>query len=172
MEKPNLERMWETFIKFSMEDIYSAKHFDIIRNQIYPLITKLKDDGIINWYCFLVHNKDSGVPTTPDDTSLYFHIRFDVKEDINLMQFLPSYCVLTRKIEPSWVKDISIGQGVKFDTMLMKDESIEEVWRLIGEQSEWVLNLLNSFKENVTIPLQYVGQFLHYYANITMLQVG
>lgn len=172
MDKPNLERMWETFIKFSIDEAQTAKHFDIVRNQIYPLITKLRNDGIINWYCFLVHDKSSGVPTTPDDTNFYYHIRFDVKEDITPVQYLPSYCVLTRKIDPSWVKNISIGQGLTYNTLLMKDESIEEVWRIIGEQSEWVMNLLNSFKENVTIPFLYVGQFLHYYANMTMLRVG
>ena len=163
--------MWETFIKFSWEDIRSARHFDVIRNQIYPLITQLKADGIINWYCFLIHGKDNGVPTTPDDTNPYFHIRFDVTEEIDPIQYLPIYCVLTRKVELLWVKDISVANGL-FDTQLMKDESIEEVWRLIGEQSEWVFNLLNSFKGNVTIPLQCVGQFLHYYANMTMLRVG
>jgi hypothetical protein len=172
MDKPNLERIWETFIKFSVDEVQFAIHFDIIRNQIYPLVTKLKNDGIINWYCFLVHGKDSGVPTTPDDANLYYHIRFGLKEDIDLTSHLPNFCVMTRKIDASCVRNISVGQGLTYNIQLMKDESIEEVWRLIGEQSEWVINLLISFKDNINVPWQYVGQFLNYYSNMTQLRVG
>ena len=171
MEKPNLERMWETFIKLPANLTFEV-HFDIIRKQIHPLVSKLKNDGIINWYCFLVHGKDSGVPTTPEDTNLYYHIRFGLIEDIDLTPLLPNFCVMTRKLDSSFVRNISIGQDLMYDTQLMKDESIEEVWRMIGEQSEWVIKLLNSFKDSINVPYPYVGQFLHYYANMTQLRVG
>ena len=171
MEKPNLERMWETFIKLPANCTFEA-HFDIIRKQIHPLVSKLRVDGVINWYCFLIHGKDSGVPTTPDDSNLYYHIRLGLKEEIDLTPYLPSFCVMTRKIDSSLVKNISIGQNLMYDTQLMKYECIEEVWRLIGEQSEWVINLLNSFNDSINVPYPYVGQFLHYYANMTQLRVG
>lgn len=171
MEKPNLERMWETFIKLP-ENITYELLFETIRKQIYPLVSKLINDGIINWYCFLIHGKNTGVPTTTDDSNVYFHIRLGLKEDIDLTSHLTSYCVMTRKIDPSWVKNISIGKDLVYNTKLMKDESIEEVWRLIGEQSEWLINLLNSFKDSINVPYPYVGQFLHYYANMTQLRIG
>jgi len=172
MQKPNLDQMWETFIKFSMDDIPSGKHIEIIRKKIQPLIFRLRNDGLINWYSFLVHNRKHGVPTTEDDNNPYFHIRFETKKEVNPKDFLPSYCVLTRRIKRDWVKDISIGEGMKFDTSLLKDESIEEVWRMIGEQSEWLLYMLDIFKNEIDIPLQYVGQLLHYFANMTQLIVG
>jgi len=53
----------------------------------------------------------------------------------------------------------------------LKDESIEEVWRIIGEQSEWLLYMLDIFKDIINIPLQYVGQLLHYFSNMTQLMV-
>jgi hypothetical protein len=53
---------------------------------------------------------------------------------------LPDYCVGTEKIEPTM--DI---QGI--DKALLKGERIEEAWRLIGEQSEWVIRLLDSHGE-------------------------
>jgi hypothetical protein len=172
MQKPNLDQMWETFIKFSRDDVPLGKHIEIIRKKIRPLISRLKDDGLISWYSFLVHDRNSGVPTTQDDNNPYFHIRFETKEGINPKDFLPTYCVLTRKIERDWVKDISIGGGLKFNTFMLKDESIEEVWRIIGEQSEWLLCMLDVFKDDIDVPLQYVGQLLHYFANMTMLRIG
>jgi hypothetical protein len=79
---------------------------------------------------------------------------------------------LTRKIECSWVQDIYIDdKGTKFDTSLLKHEEIEEVWRIIGEQSEWLINMLNIFKENVKIPFQYIGLFFHYYVNMAQISV-
>lgn len=71
------------------------------------------------------------------------------------------------------MQDISIdNKGTKFDKSLLKHEEIEEVWRIIGEQSEWLLSMLDAYKENVKIPLQHVGQFLHYYFNMTQLSIS
>ena len=47
------------------------------------------------------------------------------------------------------------------------DEEIEEAWRIIGEQSAWVLEMLNIHKNNIEITASQVGQFLHYYFNMT-----
>jgi len=57
------------------------------------------------------------------------------------------------------------------DTSLFETEEIEEAWRILGEQSEWLLDMLNIFKKDVDIPLRYVGQFLHYYSNMTQLTI-
>ena len=86
------------------------------------------------------------------------------------MDVLPIYCVLTRKVEPEWAKAVSIDdRETKFDVSLLKDESIEEVWRLIGEQCEWLLKLLNAFKENVNIPVSHVKGFLNNFTDMTAL---
>lgn len=111
MEKPNLNRMWETFIKIgSAENILNAYHLGIIRSKIYPLIILLKNKEIIEWYSFLIHGRNSGVPTTEEDDNIYFHIRVSLKENIdsdNFLKTLPGYCVMTRKIDPQNVNLIS-----------------------------------------------------------------
>jgi len=56
------------------------------------------------------------------------------------------------------------------DKSLLKEERIEEAWRVIGEQSEWAIDLLNTYKEDVQIPLSQIMQFLHYFFN--MMQLG
>ena len=157
MEKPDLSKLWETFIRFSWSDLSSGRYIGLIREKVFHAISVLKARGNINWYCFFIHDKNSGVPTSADDEYLYFHIFFALEKRINPVDVLHIYCVLTRKVDIEWPKSISIdNKGAKFNVSLLKDESIEEVWRLIGEQSEWLLTLLSAFKENVNIPVDYI----------------
>jgi hypothetical protein len=166
MQKPNLNQMWETFVKLSLEDVPTGKHINVIRKRISPLFSRLEKEGVINWYCFLIHDRNTGVPTSPDDNNLYFHIRFSLVKNVDPNDFLPSYCVLTRKTQVAWVEAIT---GI--DKSLLKNEEIEEAWRILGEQSEWVSKMLEIFKEDRDIPLSDIGQFLHFFANMTQLRI-
>ena len=171
MDKPNLDRMWETFIRIGKLDFTPDTQFlnypemiRIIRSKISPMILRLVDKGIINWYSFLIHDRKSGVPTKESDYSLYFHVRVSVLTDDE--PIFPDYCIMTRKIKREWVQSIS---GI--NTSLLKNNEIEEAWKIIGEQSEWVLNMLNIHKQNIDIPRQQIGQFLHFYRNMTQTPV-
>jgi hypothetical protein len=87
-----------------------------------------------------------------------------------LSTFFPAIAFFTRKVEPELVKTISIdNEGTHFDMSLFKEESIEWKWKIIGEQSEWLLNRLNAFKETVTIPTSYIERFMYYYTDMTGL---
>ena len=171
MEKPNLDRMWETFIKISSKrtpqgnEIILTVLYDLIRFKISPLTSNLI------WYHFLIHNKESGVPTSEDDDNAYLHIRFEPKNPDDFLNSLPDYCVMTRKVNRKWVEQISIGKGITFDTSRLKHEKIEEVWRIIGEQSEWFINMLNISKEDVEISILHVNQFLHYFSNMAQMPI-
>ena len=171
MQQPDLNKMWETFVRIGIPDYASPKPFldffnliQIIRSKIYPMISRLQNDGVINWYCFLVHDRKSGVPTTEDDYNCYFHIRVSLRNDVE--PSFPNYCVMTRKIKREWVESIS---GI--DKSLLKNEEIEEAWRIIGEQSEWLLGLLNIYKDELDIPPQQIKQFFHYFFNITHVSI-
>ena len=138
-----------------------------VRHQISPLISSLIDEGIINWYHFLIHNKNSGVPTSDD--GMYFHIRLGLNKEMSpeeLIAKLPDYCSLTRKIQRYEVEKIT---GI--DEFIIKNEKIEEAWRIIGEQSEWVINMLKIHKEDVQVPNTQIAQFLHFFANMCQMQV-
>jgi hypothetical protein len=174
MQKPDLDRMWETFVRLQIEPGRTLPDpiFSPIGTKIRPLISSI--NGLIDWYCFLVHGRKSGVPTTENDNDAYFHIRVSLKQNVKPEEFLkslPTYCLMTRKVEREWVKDISTGEGTKFDTSLLKDEKIEEVWRIIGELSEWLLNTLSIYRNDVQIPLQHIGQWVHYFFNMTGLSI-
>lgn len=168
MQKPNLDEMWETFIKIPSEDarVNLSAIYNMIRFKVYPIISGLMDNGTIYWYHFLIHDRHSGVPTSEDDNSPYFHIRFAVKKDVEtneLPNSLPNYCVMTRKR-----RRIETISGI--DKSLLKNQEIEEAWRIIGEQSEWLINMLNIYKEEIDIPPQQVAQFLHYYSNMAQIR--
>lgn len=167
--------MWQTFIKIGRPTAISFERvMSMIRSKVSPLISDLEQKKIISWHCFLRHDRESGVPTSEDDDNQYLHIRVSLKEGIKTEDFLkslPDYCVMTGKINRRQVEQISIGQGIFFDTSPLKNEEIEEIWRIIGEQSEWLVNLLKNYKESVNIPLEHMGQFLHYFSNMTCLAV-
>jgi len=157
MEKPKLDQMWETWIKIGPKTGLTHKMFqDTIRNKIYPMVSRLKKQKIINWYQFLFH------PYPPDQNNGYFHIRFSVLRDIEKIEDLnlPEYCVSPKKIHVS--TDIS---GI--NKALLKNEEIEEAWRMIGEQSEWIINLINIHKEETGwIPIDQFVQFMHFFMNM------
>jgi len=168
IDRPDLNRMWETFIRIPDAVPFHA-FYDIIRFEIVPLIFQLKSKGAINWHCFLIHDRSSGVPTSVDDPSAYFHIRVALEKDADSKEFLnslPSYCIMTRKIERNSVENIA---GV--DKSRLKNDDIEEAWRIIGEQSQWFMDMLNIHKEDVKISAEQVFQFLHYFSNMAQLQI-
>lgn len=175
MKKPNLDQMWETFIKIPVKKTLEGNEdrlkiiYNIIRFKIHPMVSSLKDNGMINWYCFLIHNRDSGVPTSENDDYSYFHIRLGLEKDINPDNFcnsLPDYCIMTRKIKRETIESIA---GI--DKSILKNEQIENAWKIIGEISELIINMLNIYKENIDIPYNQIGQFLHFCSNITQLVV-
>ena len=158
MQKPKLDRMWETFVRIPP----NSNPINLIRFQIIPLISQLKDKGHVQWYHFLVHNRESGVPTSDDDKNAYFHIRFEF-EGADPIRILPDYCVMTQK-----TRQLENITGI--EKSLLKNEEIEEAWRIIGEQSEWLINMLSIYKEDRDIPPIQTMQYLHYYFN--MMQLG
>jgi len=170
MQKPDLDRMWHTFIKIGLPNQISCeKIIHMIRSNVTSTISLLWDNSLINWYSFLIHDRRSGVPTTEDDDNLYFHIRVSLKKGVDAKHFrksLPDYCVKTRKIKRKWVEQISIAKKETFNTTLFKNEKIEEVWKILGEQSEWLINFLNTFKKDIDIPPSHITIFLHYYFNM------
>lgn len=170
MEKPNLNQMWEAFIKIGLPEEFTAeKVIHMIRVELHPLIILLKNEKIIKWYSFLIHAKESGVPTTADDRNLYFHLRFGLKEEVNpelLNKRLPDACLdmkgeKIRQIRPSEIAGVNKS--------LLKNEEIEEAWRIIGGQSEWVIDMLSIYKEEIEVPVDQVRQFMHFYPNMTGL---
>ncbi|MCW3985919.1 MAG: hypothetical protein NWE91_05875 [Candidatus Bathyarchaeota archaeon] len=172
-EKPNLNNAWETWLSIGLKsEITSIQQLhqlslQIIKSKIYPMITALIGDGLIKWYCFLIHGRNN-------DPNLYFHIRFEPQERIEkreeIERFLPEYCEHTktfleganeRNDDPKKISDI--------DESLFEQGEIEEAWRIIGEQSGWIMKFLNAHKNDVNILDAQFVQFLHFFTNMVGL---
>ena len=72
MKKPNLNNVWESYLKIPIEkDV-----INLIRENISPLVSRLKEDEIIGWYCFLVHpsrDKDDNNRSGPHSLDTFSH---------------------------------------------------------------------------------------------------
>ena len=127
MNKPNLNsnHLWEVFIWINPA---GKDYVNIIRCDIAQMITQLKEKYGINWYCFLVHNKQSGVPKKAKHDDLYFHIRLELNTKISqgdLNNNLPNCCEkeITSQKELNSIGNVS--------TSLLKNNDIAEAWKII-----------------------------------------
>ena len=169
MDKPNLNRTWETYVRIGLPQTLNRQQiFNAIRSKLYPMLSSLKTNKTLKWYCFLIHGS-----RRKGDPNVYFHIRFEPKDGINDKEqvngILPDYCekdMIARFMDVEESPPRIDG----IDKTLLKNEEIEEAWRILGEQSEWLMNMLSIYKENVEIPIGQITQFMHFYLN--MLGLG
>lgn len=171
MEEPNLDRMWEAFMRIGLPESVSLEIvYEQIRTKLRPLFAELQNEEVIEWYSFLIHNREHGVPTTEDDRNFYFHIRFGLREGVDEKRLEKSLSakdflkMRRRKIRPTRPTKI---QGI--DESLMRNQRIEPAWRVLGEQAEWFVNMLGSHMDDINIPKAQVEQFLHFYSNMSGL---
>jgi hypothetical protein len=164
MEKPNLSKMWETYIKLGLPQTITNKLLlDTIRLKLYPMLHNLKSENTIKWYCFLLHGSRKN-----GDPNLYFHIRIEPKDEIKdreqVISILPNYCEKEMTELSNNVEDVTSISGI--DKPLLKNEEIEEAWRILGEQSEWLMDMLNIYKDEVIVPISNIMQFMHFFLNM------
>jgi hypothetical protein len=119
------------------------------------VISILEKGKVMDWYYFLIHGREN-------DSNCYFHIVFSLREGVESKDFLnslPSYCLDLKHLERGYGESIS---GI--EKTLLKDDEIEEAWRIIGRQSEWIIDVVNIHKDR-EIPTQQFMQFMHFYMN-------
>jgi hypothetical protein len=160
MQKPNLDRLWQVWIKIgvpqgSYEDWFKQVT-DTIKSQVAGVVSVLETKKMIDWYYFLIHHKEG------NNLNLYFHLIFSLGEDIESEDFLgslPSYCLDPKHLDRGYGESIS---GI--EKALLKDNKIEEAWRIIGKQSEWIIDLIRIYKDGKMTIQQFV-HFMHFYTN-------
>jgi hypothetical protein len=165
-EAPVLDEAWCAARGVSPLALPLIRH---LRRDVLPLIRKLEGFGLF-WYCFLVHDRSSGVPTTEDDRDPYIHLRFELvpkpwQGEEDMLGFLSSSWKMTRQIElPDQIAGLNLKY--RFDA--------PTAWRIIASQSRWLLELIEEHGSDVDdgTVLQHVRQFLHYFANATQIRVA
>jgi hypothetical protein len=167
-ERPNLERVIETFIpigvsKEAVSQQFWQDYLHLLRSVVAPLVRDLRGKGAIDWYCFLVHDRESGVPTSADDEKSYVHLRMSLTKTSDEAEFikgLPSFCRFSRRM--SFPNPSSLD---RVDIQALAQGQVEQGWKILGESSEWVLKMLDAHDPGKPIPRQNVVQFLHYLGN-------
>ena len=167
-DSPNVENIIETFIPIQVsKDATSLQvwqnYLNMLRSVVAPLVRDLTQKEVINWYCFLVHDSKSGVPTSKEDDRPYVHLRMALRTPSNeteVIKQLPSFCYFSRKMsmpDPPSLDNVDIQS--------LANGQVEQGWKLLGESSEWVLKMLDAHDPKKQVPPQNVAQFLHYLGN-------
>jgi len=170
MDVPDLARVCETFLRIgASDDLRLGRHVDTLRADVLPLVRALQSEGLIDWYCFLIHQRPE-VPVPEGDDDFFWHVRLELQVDRSfreLTEALPEAFEMTRMVERKRLLAMSGLDESKFVG------GIQDAWRVLGEQSEWLLRTLEAHKSRVTtaeLSVQ-LGQYLHYFANMTSLRV-
>jgi hypothetical protein len=156
MNIPNLDRIVEAHVPVADTD--AVAYLQQLRLDVLPYIRKLQSDGHIRWFSFLLHSAKQLSGGKPGDSTLVIHLRIEMASDDDLAasaKLLPSHFLTPTKVELS---DIS---GVDRSELLGHEWA--HAWWLVGEASEFVLSLLESY-ENPPSP-QRVIQYLHFITN-------
>ncbi len=152
LQEPDLNKMWRTWIKIQSGNQPTPKMFqDAIRQRMQPIL-QLQKSGEIAWFYFTWHTENA-----PDLANLYFDVVFTTERK-EPDEFLPGYCTKAKKIDP--MKSIA-GIEEKF----LEGEDIRKAWKIIGEQSEFIINLVCSHKKETEIPPRQIMQFMHFFMN-------
>ena len=169
MRTPELSRLVETFIRVGEQtDLSPDRYFHLLRTEVAPLVCTLRERKLVGWFSFLVHDCSSGVPTTPDDRAVYLHLRLELLPEVTfdtLRNVLPPICILTRTAAP--VDERSLSPA---DHKALVAPEVATGWALFGASSEWALDFACAHRDDRSLPVQNLRQFLHYLGNQLLIR--
>ena len=145
----------------------------LLQREVVPLIRRLENRSMrqISGYFFLIHNRESGVPTTADDRSAYIHMRLyfcGVRSRAAVQKLLGGEWVMTRAI---YDEGTSIA-GI--DPKFIRGGSVDAIREILKKQSELALQIVRTYTDDVD-PLALIGQVrqcLHYLSNMLQMRVS
>ena len=170
MNTPNLDRMWETFVRIGPNAAIDERlHIFRLRNLIAPILMELRDDQLVDWYCGLIHGRDEGVPTVLGDTVAFWHIRFSIVEGIEpsrVKRRLPDEFEMTQSMPRD--SPLAPAQAVPSE---VRDAAAVRKWWILGEQFELQLGRLNNLQPEASWPhvRRELRHFAHYFQNMSGL---
>jgi len=141
----------------------------MLRTEVAPLVHDLRGRNLIGWFSFLVHDRASGVPTTPEDPAAYLHLRFERLTGVDyntLVAALPDYCVFSQPVR--LVDELSLQPA---DHTALVAPEVATGWALFGASSEWALHFACAHRDDRSLPMNNLRQFLHYLGNQLLIGV-
>ncbi len=135
---------------------------ELVRKHLFPWLRA--NASHLRAYWFLVHDRDSGVPTTADDKNAYLDITL-VFYDMAARPELPPAFVLTQAD--------ALSGAAGWDTNVLV-AGIDSVHRLLFQQTQLLEAFVMSFKEGTDTfaMLKHLRQFYHYFANHSQMRIA
>jgi len=138
----------------------------MVKDEVVPLIRWLEKNHGLEGFHFLIHDRESGVPTIEGDHGAYIHLRlfFNQPKGLDLGNY--PKCVLTRP------NDERREPFAGLDMRIVKNQDVSGAWELLNQQSAWVLRLLEAHEwtDGADIVRQ-VQQYLHFFGNMCQMVV-
>lgn len=138
----------------------------LLKDKVVTLIRALRSIRGFEAFHFLVHDRESGVPTTPDDHAAYIHLRlfFMKPTSLPVERLEAEGFVFTQPIEVEQKTMAGVDLG-------RISGGLDTATQLLNAQSAWVLDFIaaHEWTDDAEIVRQ-TRQYLHYFAN--MLQVS
>lgn len=170
--------MWETYLRIDVKPGSPRKAsaplavVKVLREQVLPLVRRLEDRDVIEWYSFLVHGAPDG-----EKPGAYIHLRMSIVDGV---AFLSSRLrdlhdgikqARGKWTEPKRIVAPACREIAGFDRTAFTGVDIRCAWKLIGEQSAWVLDLIeqHSDKTSDLAVVLHAVQFMHYFSNMLQL---
>jgi len=168
MNKPVWDRTYETFILIpgdyspGKKEVGWNTYMDFFKKTVAPTIWTVYDRGMIDWFSFLVHDQESGVPL--QIKGIYIHLRFSLTTSYSIEEVtdcFPTHFQGTRQMDtPDTLDAVEVN--------LLSD--YDEGWRLMGESSMWVMNFIRIHGDKFVPPI-HARQFLHYLENMLLIDI-
>jgi len=154
---PDLHRIMEAWVPVTAAT-YGPEYLSVLRKDVVLPLRDLQAKGIIRWYGFLLHPCPETLSSrTP--LNACFQLWVERAPGIEFDEF--------RKLAPTAFLNVD-GSGPSLiaglDKSMLKDGDWAYAWKMIGESSSWISELLLSHNDN-DISLKQTMQFLHYVTN-------
>ncbi len=159
MNLPNPNLAVDTF--FRIKDMNFSAYIDQLRSELLPVVRRLQSEGKIVWHSFLLHGQQQlggRVPTT--DQGSFIHIRLSLPEGADLQEFISN---LPEHFEQPI--ESPLAPMNEFGNAEFEGQDWRYAWKMLGEASEWVLRLIESYSGKTEIPTNNIIQLLHYITN-------
>lgn len=170
-EAPVADESW-----FATKGVYSSAPavLRLLQREVLPLVRRLTTgyDQSIGGYYFLVHDRESGVPTTKEDKGGYIHMRFyfwAAKTSSGVQKILGDKWEMLRPIHDEGDKVAGIDEKL----LRNRSEGAAAIREILKAQSELALKIVETYVDDADplVVIQQIRQCLHWTANMFQMKV-
>lgn len=163
MRRPYLDSVWETFVRIGpcrRATFDAGRHVEVLRRYVIPAIEVLRIDR--GWFHLMIHDDVTfGVGHSPRGDALW-HLRLSLHPSVDFDQFCQS---LPAQFESTRMLSIDSIQRIPgINASLVKSHDIADCWRLLGEQTEWLLKAVRAYREDADASA--IARDLYQYAHL------